>query len=177
MTKEKITPVQILVMILSVIITCIGLMFLLTAAGIKPIFSFMDGIEHMLLKYVIVIVTMICGIMSFSMVAASLKNKKLRNALTIGVTIFSTILTLPLVYCFIAFFPAVHDIYDPVGATMIKDIVMDFRVCFPVVGIQYLIYVLGTIMSVVFLAEPIFACILTLKDKKLDLSLKIKGAD
>jgi hypothetical protein len=177
MANTRIKPIQIFIMIISVIITCIGLMFLLTASGTKPIFAFMGNIQHMLLKYVIVILTMICGIMSFSLVSASLKNKKARNTLTVLVTIFSTVLTLPLLYCFIAFFPAVHDIYDPVGATMIKDIVMDFRACFPVVGIQYLIYVLGTIMSVVFLAEPIFSCVLTLKDKKLALSVKIDNAD
>ena len=103
--REK---VQISLLTLACVIVVLGILFLVNAMqedpanGFFPAFCEMDNI---LAKYIIVILTMACGIMLFSNVAVTIDDRKLRNGLTIGVTTFSTVLTVPLVYVFIALLP------------------------------------------------------------------------
>lgn len=162
------TRLQLGLLILSVAIIIFGLMLVLTASKMLPIFTWLYGIPNMVVQYIVVIVTMSAGIMLFSNVAASIANKKRRDALTLFITIFSTVLTLPLVYVFIALFPAASGKFDPVlGESMVKDISLAFQQIFTAKSVQYIIYSLGIIMSIVFLGFPLLTGVLTLKDKAL----------
>lgn len=169
---KKISKVQIALLAVSVILIVFGLLFVLTAGKMIPVFPAFYNISHLILQYVIVIVTMSAGIMLFTNVAAGLKDKKWRDGMTLGITIFATVLTLPLVYVFVALFPAMSGKYDAFGEFMVRDVALDFQSIFKTPVLQYVIYTLGTIMSVVFLAEPILTCVLTLKNKTLKISLK-----
>ena len=104
---SKHNKIVISLMVLSVAIIIIGILFLLNAMQENPedgFFPAFCNISNLLGKYIIVIVTMATGIMMFSNVALQFENKKLRNGLTIGITTFSTVLTVPLVYVFVAIF-------------------------------------------------------------------------
>jgi len=169
---KKVSKVQTTLLAVSVILIVFGLLFVLTAGKMVPVFPAFYNISHMILQYVIVIVTMSAGIMLFTNVAASIENKKLRDGMTLGITVFASVLTLPLVYVFVALFPAMGGKYDAIGEFMVKDVALDFQSIFKSPALQYVIYSLGTIMSVVFLAEPILTCVLTLKNKTLKISLK-----
>ena len=103
--KEK---VQIGLLALACVIIVLGILFLVNAMQENPEDGFFPAfceIGNILGKYIIVIVTMACGIMLFSNVGITFEDRKLRNGLTIGITTFSTVLTVPLVYVFIAILP------------------------------------------------------------------------
>jgi hypothetical protein len=168
----KISKAQAVLLALSVVLIVFGLLFVLTAARIVPVFPAFYNISHLILQYVIVIATMSAGIMLFANVAAGIKNKNLRNGMTLGITVFASILTLPLVYVFVSLFPAMNGRYDAFGEFMVKDVALDFQSVFRSDALQYGIYTLGTLLSVVFLAEPILSCVLTLKNKTLRISPK-----
>ena len=97
---KKNEKVQIGLLALACAIILLGILFLVNAMqedpanGFFPAFCEMDNI---IAKYIVVIITMACGIMLFSNVAITVEDRKLRNGLTIGITAFSTVLTVPLV--------------------------------------------------------------------------------
>ncbi len=68
----------------SVLLIIFGIMFLLSAAEIAPIFTFFKSMDNVLVRYIIVILTMASGIMLFSNAAANLSNIKLRRSLSMG---------------------------------------------------------------------------------------------
>lgn len=165
---SKKVKIQIALLAAAVVVMIFGLMFVLTAGKLVPIFPAFYKIPNMIVQYIIVIATMSAGIMTFSNVAASVENKKKRDALTLFITIFSTVLTVPLLYVFIALFPATIGKLDPVlGESMVKDVLLAFQDIFKSRGVQYFIYSLGVVMSIVFIAFPLLTGILTLKDKAL----------
>jgi hypothetical protein len=165
---NKKSKIQIGLLALAVAIIIVGILFLLTASKIAPIFAAIYGLPNLILQYVIVIGVMAAGIMTFSNVCATVRDKKKRDALTLFITIFSTVLTLPLLYVFIALFPAASGRFDPVlGELMVKDIALAFQQVFKPLGLQYFIYSLGVVMAIVFLAFPLLTGVLTLKDKAL----------
>lgn len=171
--KEK---VQYSLLALSVVITIFGIMFLLTAAQLVPIFKGLYNIKNILGQYIIVILTMSCGIMLFSNVAVTLENQKLRNGLTIGVTVFAFVLTLPLVYVFIAIFPANSGVVGPVGKIMMIDnIAAGFRAWFGAGGFLYVVYVFMLILSIIFLAVPLVTGALAVKGKALKIGKQPEG--
>ena len=109
---KKNEKIQIGLFALSGVIIVLGILFLVNAmqedpaAGFFPAFCEMDNI---LAKYIIVILTMACGIMLFSNVGITVEDRKLRNGLTIGITAFSTVLIVPPVSVFIAIMPFAAD--------------------------------------------------------------------
>lgn len=152
----------------SVAVIALGLVFLVAAMKLIPLFS---AIDNALGRYIIVILTMSVGIMLFSNVALRFENDKLRNGLTIGITAFAFVLTLPLVYVFIAIFPANSGIMGPVGrdVMMLDDIVAGFQAWFGTGAFIYVVYAFMLVLSVVFLIEPLFAGICVVKGKLLQL--------
>lgn len=165
---SKKIKIQIVLLAAAVVVMIFGLMFVLTAGKLVPIFPVFYKIPNMIVQYIIVIATISVGIMTFSNVAATIENKKKRDALTLFITIFSTVLTVPLLYVFIALFPATSGKFDPVlGESMVKDVLLAFQDIFKSRSVQYLIFSLGVVMSIVFLAFPLLTGILTLKDKAL----------
>lgn len=156
--------IQIALITLSVCITILGIMFLLTAMEAVIVFSGFAKISNVILKYVVVIVTMAIGIMTFSNVSMTIENDKIRKAMVLGVTIFSTVLTVPLVYVFIAIFPAQSGHIGPVGEIMmLGKIVADFGLIIPSVAGLYVIYVLLFFMSIIFISFPLLTGILAVK--------------
>ena len=164
---------QILLLSLSVLIIALGLVFLVSAMQILPLFK---GISNALGRYLIVIATMSCGIMLFSNVALTIEDHKLRNGLTLGITIFAFVLTLPLVYVFIAIFPANVGIMGFVGKEimMLDTIVDGFHAWFGNGVFVYVVYSFMLVVSIVFLLEPLGVGILALKGKALYLFEKGK---
>lgn len=168
--------IQIALITLSVCITMLGIMFLLTAMEAVIVFAGFAEIPNVLAKYVVVIITMAIGIMTFSNVSMTLENDKLRNAMTLGVTIFSTVLTVPLVYVFIAIFPAQSGHIGPVGEMMmLSTIVADFNLLFPSVAGLYVIYVLLFFMSIIFISVPLLTGVLAVKGKTIKVGKKDNG--
>jgi hypothetical protein len=164
------------VLIIASVIIVIGVMFVLTAAEIAPIFQGLTRIKNILGRYIIVIATMATGIMLFSNAAAAVEKKKLRNGLTLGITVFSTVLTIPLVYVFAAIFGAEKGVIDPVGVIMkIDKICEGFRAWFGGGAFLYVIYVFMLILSIVFIAFPLVTGVLTLKGKALKIGKQENG--
>ena len=144
----------------SVLIIVLGILFLLSAAEIAPIFGFMKSLDNVLVRYIIVILTMATGIMTFSNVSALYSNARLRKGLNIGITAFSTVLTVPLVYVFVAIFFAKAGKIGPVGKVMMLDrIVEGFEAWFGSGAFLYVVFVFMLILSIVFITVPIVSCI------------------
>ena len=149
------------------LVIVLGIMFLLSAAEIVVIFPFMKSLDNVLVRYIIVILTMATGIMTFSNVCAHLSNIKVRNGLNIGITAFSTVLTVPLVYVFIAIFFAKAGKIGPVGKVMMLDRIVDgFVAWFGSGAFLYVVFVFMLILSIVFITVPIVSCIQVLKKSK-----------
>ena len=168
-------------MVLSVAIIIIGILFLLNAMQENPedgFFPAFCNISNLLGKYIIVIVTMATGIMMFSNVALQFENKKLRNGLTIGITTFSTVLTVPLVYVFVAIF-VYHSkgIMGPVGKLMaVHRIEEGFIAWFGNGTFLWVIYAFMLVLSIVFITVPLISGILAVKGKTIKLGGGLKLA-
>ncbi len=160
MNKKKIT-LQVIMATVSVILNIWGLLSLMyTIDAFKvPFLSYLDNLR-LLLKYVVIVVTMAPGIMLFAQFATTFEGK-VKNTLAIINCTYSTILTLPLFGTFVGCFWAMKGINVP----MVSDICNEFMDIFKTTGLQYLIFILGTIMGIVFLAVPILMTIKTVKQK------------
>lgn len=143
-----------------------GILSLLTIIGVADIIPFYNSFEHILLGYVIVVISMATGIMSFNLFAGRRKNPA-KNILSIAVTTYSTILTIPLFLTFVLcliqkcganFSGFINDFVAPIYDDMLS--------IFKPEWLQYLIFVGGIIMGIAFLAVPIIMCIATVKAKK-----------
>ena len=178
--REK---VQISLLTLACVIVVLGILFLVNAMqedpanGFFPAFCEMDNI---LAKYIIVILTMACGIMLFSNVAVTLEDRKLRNGLTIGVTTFSTVLTVPLVYVFIAILPYAgnpvpFEQLNALDAIMRMDLIYQgFVAWFRDGAFMWVVLVFMLLLSIVFITFPLVTGILAVKCDK-TLGFKKKG--
>lgn len=192
MAKQLSKPEKVLwgLLGLSVAIIVLGILFLLNAMqdmsqpniGFFPAFC---AIDNVLAKYIVVILTMSCGIMLFSNVALRFPNKKLRNGLTIGITTFAFVLTLPLVYVFIAILPLAAkatstgmpafeqlNVVDQVMRT--DNILGGFMDWFGSGAFLWVVLVFMLLLSVLFLLEPLFAGICVTKGKILNIVGKNK---
>ncbi len=152
---------------LSIALILLGILFLVNAMGAARIFPAFYDIKNVLAKYIVVIVTMACGIMLFSNLASQVEQDKLRNGLTIGITTFSTILTVPLVYVFIAIFPAkANGKIGPVGRVMALDKILEgFEEWFGNGAFLYVVLAFMLILSLIFIAFPLVTGIFTVKGK------------
>ena len=161
----------------------LGILFLVNAMqedpanGFFPAFCEMDNI---LAKYIIVILTMACGIMLFSNVAITVEDRKLRNGLTIGITAFSTVLTVPLVYVFIAIMPyAANPVpfeeLNAVDALMRTDRIYEgFVAWFGDGGLMWAVLAVMLLLSLVFITFPLLTGIMAVKNEQ-TLGFKKKG--
>ena len=167
---SKHNKIVISLLALSVAIIIIGILFLLNAMQENPedgFFPAFCAINNLLAKYIIVIVTMATGIMLFSNVSLQWEDKKLRNGFTIGITTFSTILTVPLVYVFIAIF-VFHgkQVMGPVGKIMaLNRIEEGFVAWFGNGTFLWVVYVFMLILSIIFITVPLVSGVLAVKGK------------
>ncbi len=117
--------------------------------------GYLDDVDYVLVKYVILIATIAVGIMTFSITATTLKGKAMRG-LVIGVTTYSTILTIPLLLSFIFFIVSTAGTELPIFlAEMLDPIAQDFYTIFKTPNMIYTIFSAGILMSIIFLAVPI----------------------
>lgn len=180
---KKNEKVQIGLFTLAGLIIVLGILFLVNAMqedpanGFFPAFCEMDNI---LAKYIIVILTMACGIMLFSNVAITVEDRKLRNGLTIGITAFSTVLTVPLVYVFIAIMPyAANPVpfeeLNAVDALMRTDRIYEgFVAWFGAGGLMWAVLAVMLLLSLVFITFPLLTGIMAVKNEQ-TLGFKKKG--
>lgn len=160
---------------LACVIIVLGILFLVNAMQEDPADGFFPAfceLDNILAKYIIVILTMACGIMLFSNVAVTIEQKKLRNGLTIGITAFSTVLTLPLVYVFVAVFPYAADPVpfeqlNPVDALMRMDRIYEgFMAWFGDGGLMWAVLAVMLVLSLVFITFPLLTGILAVKNEQ-----------
>lgn len=180
---KKNEKVQIGLFTLAGLIIVLGILFLVNAMqedpanGFFPAFCEMDNI---LAKYIIVILTMACGIMLFSNVAITVEDRKLRNGLTIGITAFSTVLTVPLVYVFIAIMPyAANPVpfeeLNALDALMRTDRIYEgFVAWFGDGGLMWAVLAVMLVLSLVFITFPLLTGIMAVKNEQ-TLGFKKKG--
>lgn len=172
---KKNEKVQIGLLSLACVIIVLGILFLVNAMQEDPADGFFPAfceLDNILAKYIIVILTMACGIMLFSNVAVTIEQKKLRNGLTIGITAFSTVLTLPLVYVFVAVFPyAANPVpfeqLNPVDAVMRMDRIYEgFMAWFGDGGLMWAVLAVMLVLSLVFITFPLLTGILAVKNEQ-----------
>ena len=180
---KKNEKVQIGLFTLAGLIIVLGILFLVNAmqedpaSGFFPAFCEMDNI---IAKYIVVIITMACGIMLFSNVAITVEDRKLRNGLTIGITAFSTMLTVPLVYVFIAIMPyAANPVpfeeLNAVDALMRTDRIYEgFVAWFGDGGLMWAVLAVMLRLSLVFITFPLLTGIMAVKNEQ-TLGFKKKG--
>ena len=172
---KKNEKIQIGLLSLAVAIIILGILFLVNAMQEDPANGFFPAfceIDNLIGKYIIVILTMACGIMLFSNVGITIEDKKLRNGLTIGITAFSTILTVPLVYVFIAIFPYAADPVpfeelNALDAIMRMDRIYEgFVDWFSDGGLMWAVYAVMLVLSLVFISFPLATGILAVKNEQ-----------
>ena len=159
MEKKKV--LQVIAFSVAILFNVFGIMSLLTISKIAPIgfLGFYNNVR-LLIRYVILIIIMSIGIMTFSTTAGTLSGKA-KNILSIGVTTYSTVLTLPLLATFILCFFAMNNPTMPFAG----EICVEFMDIFKSTTVQYLIFSAGIVLSVIFLAVPILSCVQTVKGK------------
>ena len=172
---KKNEKVQAGLLSLACVIIVLGILFLVNAMQEDPANGFFPAfceIDNLIGKYIIVILTMACGIMLFSNVGITFEDKKLRNGLTIGITAFSTVLTLPLVYVFVAVFPYAADPVpfeqlNAVDAIMRTDRIYEgFVDWFGNGGLMWAVYAVMLVLSLVFITFPLLTGILAVKNEQ-----------
>lgn len=156
-----------IILAISLVGNVFGILSLLTIIGVANIMPFYNNFEHILIGYVIVVISMAIGIMSFNLFAGRRQNPA-KNILSIAVTTYSTILTIPLfltfVLCLIQKFGAnFTGFIDGFVSPIYNDLVSIFKPEWA----QYLIFIGGIILGIIFLAVPIIMCIATVKPKKI----------
>ena len=150
-----------------------GLLTLAQTTGVSVGLTYISNIPNLIARYVIVVITMAAGIMLMSAAAGTFKGK-VKNVFSIAVCTYSTILTIPLFLAFLLCIPiASGSTFPAVIDEMVRDICYSFQDIFGKGWLQYLIYVLGTIMGAIFLAVPILSTYFTVKD--IDLIALIKS--
>lgn len=175
---------------LSVAIIVLGILFLINAMQDMEqeniaFFTAFSRIDNVLAKYIVVILTMSCGIMLFSNVALRFPDKKLRNGLTIGITTFAFVLTLPLVYVFIAILPlaakatttgmpAFDELFVVDQVMRTDNILKGFIAWFGSGAFLWVVLVFMLLLSILFLLEPLCAGICVTKGKILNIVGKNK---
>lgn len=172
---KKNEKVQAGLLALACVIIILGILFLVNAMQEDPANGFFPAfceIDNLIGKYIIVILTMACGIMLFSNVGITFEDKKLRNGLTIGITVFSTILTVPLVYVFIAIFPYAADPVpfeelNALDAIMRMDRIYEgFVAWFGDGGLMWAVLAVMLVLSLVFISFPLATGILAVKNEQ-----------
>lgn len=160
-------PVRSALFALSIALIALGFLFLVNAMGAARIFPAFYEIHNVLAKYIVVIITMACGIMLFSNLSTLIEQDKLRNGLTIGITTFSTVLTVPLVYVFIAIFPLkTLGALGPVGKIMALDkILQGFEEWFGSGAFLYVVLTFMLLLSIIFISFPLLTGVLAVKGK------------
>ena len=181
MTKKL--KIQLSLFVVAILFNIWGILSILQVGiGINVGLTYLDKIKdfHIILCYVIIVITMAIGIMGASINAGQLDNIKMLKGLTIGITTYSTVLTIPLLLAFVCFvvYPTNVDLavygsglgefIDGMFGTIAKDLGTIFGPKewggFGSKGLLITVYILGIIMSIAFLAVPIISAVQAIKN-------------
>ena len=181
MTKKL--KIQLSLFVVAILFNIWGILSILQVGiGINVGLTYLDKIKdfHIILCYVIIVITMAIGIMGASINAGQLDNIKVLKGLTIGITTYSTVLTIPLLLAFVCFvvYPTNVDLavygsglgefIDGMFGTIAKDLGTIFGPKewggFGSKGLLITVYILGIIMSIAFLAVPIISAVQAIKN-------------
>lgn len=181
MTKKL--KIQLSLFVVAILFNIWGILSILQVGiGINVGLTYLDKIKdfHIILCYVIIVITMAIGIMGASINAGQLDNIKVLKGLTIGITTYSTVLTIPLLLAFVCFvvYPTNVDLavygsglgefIDGMFGTIAKDLGTIFGPKewggFGSKGLLITMYILGIIMSIAFLAVPIISAVQAIKN-------------
>lgn len=181
MTKKL--KIQLSLFVVAILFNIWGILSILQVGiGINVGLTYLDKIKdfHIILCYVIIVITMAIGIMGASINAGQLDNIKVLKGLTIGITTYSTVLTIPLLLAFVCFvvYPTNVDLavygsglgefIDGMFGTIAKDLGTIFGPKewggFGSKGLLITVYILGIIMSIAFLAVPIISAVQSIKN-------------
>ena len=181
MTKKL--KIQLSLFVVAILFNIWGILSILQVGiGINVGLTYLDKIKdfHIILCYVIIVITMAIGIMGASINAGQLDNIKVLKGLTIGITTYSTVLTIPLLLAFVCFvvYPTNVDLaaygsglgefIDGMFGTIAKDLGTIFGPKewggFGSKGLLITVYILGIIMSIAFLAVPIISAAQAIKN-------------
>lgn len=155
-----------ILIILSLAGNVFGILSLLTLTGAANIFGFLLNFDHILYGYIIVVASMTIGIMSFNIFAGRRKGAA-KVILSIGITTYSTILTIPLFLTFVLCLIQKMGVkFTGFIEGFVKPIYDDLISIFTPNWAQYLIFIGGIILGAIFLAVPIVMCVKSLKPKK-----------
>lgn len=155
----KFSVKQIVLLLISVFCNIYGLLTIMQVNGLPIGLNYMDSIGNLLFKYLVVLCFMMPGIMLFGIFATTFQGK-VKNILSITNCVYSTILTVPLFLTMVLGFAVINGSNVP----MVGELGLDIMKLFPSAAAQYIFFILGTILSIVFLAEPIIGCYLTTHD-------------
>lgn len=169
-TKKRILQAVLITVSAGIIIW--GLLTLLQTLGTNVGLNYIDKIQNIIGKYAIVIITMAVGIMTMSYAAGTFKGK-VKTVFSISVCAFSTIMTIPLFVCFVLMIPVAAGAKLPAFLNDMVGAICQAFLALAGNGGQYVIYVLGILMSIIFLAVPIISTYCTVKD--IDLFALIKS--
>lgn len=175
--------IQLSLFVVAILFNIWGILSILQVGiGINVGLTYLDKIKdfHIILCYVIIVITMAIGIMGASINAGQLDNIKVLKGLTIGITTYSTVLTIPLLLAFVCFvvYPTNVDLavygsglgefIDGMFGTIAKDLGTIFGPKewggFGSKGLLITVYILGIIMSIAFLAVPIISAVQAIKN-------------
>lgn len=164
MAKIKLSVKQIVLLVVSVFCNIYGILTILYLNGVPTGLTYMDKISNMLFQYLVVIAFMAPGIMLFGTFATTFTGKT-KKILAITNCVYSTVLTVPLFLTMALGFIVVGN--NSANIPMVSDIALDIIKLFSnSVALQCIFFTLGTIVGIVFLAEPIIACYLTTHDQE-----------
>ncbi|MDE7328560.1 MAG: hypothetical protein K2N57_02275 [Clostridia bacterium] len=171
--QSKLKIKQAVMIIVAAIFIVLGILSIIQATGSNAGLAYLSKIPNVILKYAVVIITNAIGIMLMSAAAGTFKGK-VKDVFAIAVCVYSTIMTIPLLLAFVLMIPSAAGASLP---AFLDDMVGEIAVAFELIfkGAQYLIYVLGILMSAIFLAVPILSTYCTVKEITLkDLLSKLK---
>ena len=173
-TKKKI--IQSVMITVSAGLNIWGILSLLQTIGTKVGLGYIDKIPNIIGRYALVIITMAAGIMLMSYAAGTF-NGKVKTVFSIAVCAYSTVMTIPLLLSFILMIPVAAGASLPAFLNDMVGAICDAFKSLAGQSGQYVIYVLGILMSVIFLAVPIFSTYCTVNDIDLIAIIKARLAE
>lgn len=172
MSREKQAELTKIVFILiATVMIVFGLLFISTVTS-KPgdkghIFPVFDDLPKMIYRFLIILATMSTSITTFTTAASMLKNKIMRNILSVLITILNVFLTFTLIPSFIGLIKMALDQPSMADKRFTAKEMSDYFLNSMTKPGAIAFYIFVILISAVFIVLGIFNCILVVWQKKL----------
>ena len=172
MSREKQAELTKIVFILiATVMIVFGLLFISTVTS-KPgdkghIFPAFDDLPKMIYRFLIILATMSTSITTFTTAASMLKNKIMRNILSVLITILNVFLTFTLIPSFIGLTKMALDQPSMADKRFTAKEMSDYFLNSMTKPGAIAFYIFVILISAVFIVLGIFNCILVVWQKKL----------